>query len=124
MAGFLAAAAPYAIPAGLSIAQGLLGNRQAKRDQQRMEEQAKQDKLIQSFNPQAQPTAPQQASQPGIGQRLLNDPITQQLLSGLAGQIGQPATGGVGGMNDAARDAMRQSYDFANAARRRPMFGG
>jgi hypothetical protein len=75
MAGFLAAAAPYAIPAGLSIAQGLLGNRQAKRDQ---------DKLIQSFNPQAQPTAPQQAAQQGIGQKLLNDPITQQLLSGLA----------------------------------------
>ena len=76
--------APYAIPAGLSIAQGLLGNRQAKRDQQRMEQQAKQDKLIQSFNPQAQPTAPQQAAQQGIGQKLLNDPITQQLLSGLA----------------------------------------
>ena len=80
MAGFLAAAAPYAIPAGLSIAQGLLGNRQAKRDQQRMEQQAKQDKLIQSFNPQAQPTAPQQAAQQGIGQTLLNDPITKSLL--------------------------------------------
>lgn len=79
-----AALAPYAIPAGLSLAQGLVGRQQAKRDQQRMEEQAKQDKLIQSFNPQAQPTAPQQASQPGIGQKLLNDPITQQLLSGLA----------------------------------------
>jgi len=119
-----AAIAPYAIPAGLSLAQGIMGNRQAKRDQQRMEEQAKQDRLMQSFNSQAQPSAPQQASQPGIGQKLLNDPITQQLLSGLAGQIGQPATGGMSGMNDAARDAMRQSYDFANAARRRPMFGG
>jgi hypothetical protein len=84
MAGFLAAAAPYAIPAGLSIAQGLLGNRQAKRDQQRMEQQAKQDKLIQSFNPQAQPTAPQQAAQQGIGQTLLNDPITKSLLSDLS----------------------------------------
>jgi len=84
MPGFLAAAAPYAIPAGMSIAQGILGNRQAKRDQQRMEEQAKQNKLIQSFNPQAQPSAPQQAAQPGIGQKLLNDPITQQLLSGLS----------------------------------------
>jgi len=100
-----------------------LGNRQAKRDQQRMEQQAKQDKLIQSFNPQAQPSAPQQASQPGIGQKLLNDPITQQLLSGLAGQIGQPATGGVGGMPPAARDAMRQ-YDINANARRRSMFGG
>ena len=83
MPGFLAAAAPYAIPAGMSIAQGLMGNRQAKRDQQRMKEQEKQNKLIQSFNPQAQPTM-QQAAQPGIGQKLLNDPITQQLLSGLA----------------------------------------
>ena len=115
--------APMVASMGLSAAQGLMANQQAKRDQKRMEEQAKQDKLIQSFNPQAQPTR-QQASQPGIGQKLLNDPITQQLLSGLAGQIGQPATGGIGGMNDAARDAMRQSYDFANAARRRPMFGG
>jgi len=26
----------------------------------------------------------QQAAQPGIGQKFLNDPITQQLLSGLA----------------------------------------
>ena len=84
MAGFLAAAAPYAIPAGLSLAQGLVGRQQAKRDQQRMEEQAKQDKLIQSFNPQAQPTAPQQAAQQGIGQTLLNDPITKSLLSDLS----------------------------------------
>ena len=84
MAGFLAAAAPYAIPAGLSIAQGLVGRQQAKRDQQRMEQQAKQDKLIQSFNPQAQPTAPQQAAQQGIGQTLLNDPITKSLLSDLS----------------------------------------
>ena len=84
MAGFLAAAAPYAIPAGLSIAQGLLGNRQAKRDQQRMEEQAKQDKLIQAFNPQAQPTTTQQASQPGIGQTLVSDPMTRKLLEQIA----------------------------------------
>ena len=84
MPGFLAAAAPYAIPAGMSIAQGILGNRQAKRDQQRMEEQAKQDKLIQAFNPQAQPSAPQQASQPGIGQTLASDPMTRKLLEQIA----------------------------------------
>ena len=84
MPGFLAAAAPYAIPAGMSIAQGILGNRQAKRDQQRMEEQAKQDKLIQAFNPQAQPTTTQQASQPGIGQTLASDPMTRKLLEQIA----------------------------------------
>ena len=124
MPGFLAAAAPYAIPAGMSIAQGILGNRQAKRDQQRMEEQAKQDKLIQSFNPQAQPSAPQQASQPGIGQKLLGDPITQKLISDLVGKIGQPATGGMGGMNDAARAAMQKSMKFGTPVGGRPMFGG
>ena len=84
MAGFLAAAAPYAIPAGLSLAQGLVGRQQAKRDQQRMEEQAKQDKLIQAFDPQAQPSAPQQASQPGIGQTLASDPMTRKLLEQIA----------------------------------------
>ena len=84
MPGPLAAIAPYAIPAGLSIAQGLMGSRQAKRDQERMKEQEKQNKLIQSFNPQAQPLAPQQAAQQGIGQTLLNDPITKSLLSGLS----------------------------------------
>ena len=118
------ALAPYAIPAGLSIAKGLLGNRQAKRDQQRMEQQAKQDKLIQSFNPQAQPSAPQQASQPGIGQKLLGDPITQTLISGLVDEIGQPATGGMGGMSDAARAAMEQSFKFGTPVGGRPMFGG
>lgn len=119
-----AALAPYAIPAGLSIAKGLLGNRQAKRDQQRMEQQAKQDKLIQSFNPQAQPSAPQQASQPGIGQKLLGDPITQKLISGLVDEIGQPATGGMGGMSDAARAAMQKSMKFGTPVGGRPMFGG
>jgi hypothetical protein len=78
------ALAPYAIPAGMSIAQGLLGGRQAKRDQQRMEEQAKQDKLIQSFNPQAQPSAPQQASTPGVAQQMLADPVTRRLIEQIA----------------------------------------
>jgi len=84
MAGFLAAAAPYAIPAGLSLAQGMYANQQAERDRKRAEEQAKQDKLIQAFNPQAQPTATQQASQPGIGQTLVSDPMTRKLLEQIA----------------------------------------
>ena len=124
MAGFLAAAAPYAIPAGLSLAQGMYANQQAERDRKRAEEQAKQDKLIQAFNPQAQPSAPQQASQPGIGQKLLGDPITQKLISDLVGKIGQPATGGMGGMNDAARAAMQKSMKFGTPVGGRPMFGG
>ena len=119
-----AAIAPYAIPAGLSLAQGLLGNRQAKRDQKRMEEQAKQDRLMQSFNSQAQPSAPQQAAQQGIGQKLLGDPITQKLISDLVDEIGQPATGGMGGMSDAARAAMEQSFKFGTPVGGRPMFGG
>ena len=84
MAGFLAAAAPYAIPAGLSLAQGMYANQQAERDRKRAEEQAKQDKLIQAFNPQAQPTTTQQASQPGIGQTLASDPMTRKLLEQIA----------------------------------------
>ena len=39
------ALAPYAIPAGLSLAQGLVGKQQAKRDQERMKEQEKQNLL-------------------------------------------------------------------------------
>jgi hypothetical protein len=80
MAGFL----PFAIPAGLSLAQGMYANQQAERDRKRAEEQAKQDKLIQAFNPQAQPTATQQASQPGIGQTLVSDPMTRKLLEQIA----------------------------------------
>jgi len=116
--------APMVASMGLSAAQGLMANQQAKRDQKRMEEQAKQDKMIQSFNPQAQPSAPQQASQPGIGQKLLGDPITQKLISDLVGKIGQPATGGMGGMSDAARAAMEQSMKFGTPVGGRPMFGG
>jgi len=82
--GFLQAALPYVIPAGLSLAQGMFANQQAERDRKRAEEQAKQDKLIQAFDPQAQPSAPQQASQPGIGQTLASDPMTRKLLEQIA----------------------------------------
>ena len=60
-----------------------------------------------------------------MAQKILNDPITQSLVDELVNK-GQDKLSQVptGGMNDAARAAMRQSYDFANAARRRPMFGG
>ena len=82
MAGFL----PFAIPAGLSLAQVMYANQQAERDRKRAEEQAKQDKLIQAFNPQAQPTTPQQASTPGVAQQMLADPVTRRLIEQIAQQ--------------------------------------
>ncbi len=66
-----------------------------------MREQAASDKLIQSFNPGAQPT-PVAPQQPGVTQQMLSDPITKQLLAGLVGKgIGaltnRPPTVGLGG---------------------------
>ena len=81
------------IQAGLGVGQSILGNRAAKREQQRMDEQAAQNKLISSFSKNAQPQqmGPQQG--PGIGQQMLADPLTKKLLAGLIGKIG----GGGGG---------------------------
>ena len=76
------------ISAGLGAAQSYLGNRAAKREQQRMDEQAAQNKLISSFNKNAQPQqmGPQQG--PSIAQQALADPLTKQLIAGLIGKIG------------------------------------
>ena len=76
------------IQAGLGVGQSILGNRAAKREQQRMDEQAAQNKLISSFSKNAQPQqmGPQQG--PGIGQQVLGDPLTKQLIAGLIGKIG------------------------------------
>ena len=82
--GLAKAAAPYAIPAGLSLAQGMFGKQQAKRDDKRMEEQLAQDKLIQAFTKQAQPQMPQQTSQPGIAQQVAGSDLTRKLLEELA----------------------------------------
>ena len=81
------------IQAGLGVGQSILGNRAAKREQQRMDEQAAQNKLISSFSKNAQPQqmGPQQG--PGVGQQMLADPLTKKLLAGLIGKIG----GGGGG---------------------------
>jgi len=78
------AIAPYAIPAGLSLAQGMFGKQQAKRDNKRMEEQLAQDKLIQAFTGQAQPQMPDQVSQPGIAQQVAGSGLTRKLLDELA----------------------------------------
>ena len=89
------------IQAGLGVGQALLGQQAARRQEERMREQAASDKLIQSFNPGAQPT-PVAAQQPGVTQQMLADPLTQKLLSQLVGKgIGaltnRPPTVGLGG---------------------------
>ena len=73
------------IQAGLGVGQALLGQQAARRQEDQMREQAAQDKLIQSFNPGAQPT-PVAPQQPGVTQQMLSDPITKQLLSQLVGK--------------------------------------
>jgi hypothetical protein len=81
------------IQAGLGVGQSILGNRAAKREQQRMDEQAAQDRLISSFGGNAQPQQRAAQQGPGVGQQVLADPLTKQLLAGLIGKIG----GGGGG---------------------------
>ena len=81
------------IQAGLGVGQSILGNRAAKREQQRMDEQAAQNKLISSFSKNAQPQQMAAQQGPGIGQQVLADPLTKKLLAGLIGKIG----GGGGG---------------------------
>jgi hypothetical protein len=81
------------IQAGLGVGQSILGNRAAKREQQRMDEQAAQNKLISSFSKNAQPQQMAAQQGPGVGQQMLADPLTKKLLAGLIGKIG----GGGGG---------------------------
>ena len=83
MAAFLA---PMLASAALSAGQGYMANRAAGRQEERMRKQAAQDKLVQSFSPGAQPT-PVAAQQPGVGQQMLADPLTQKLLAGLIGKV-------------------------------------
>ena len=94
------------IQAGLGAAQSILGNRAAKREQQRMEQQNAQNKLISSFSKNAQPQqmGPQQG--PGIAQQALADPLTKQLIAGLIGKIGgappPPTTSAPSGLSNPA----------------------
>ena len=78
--------APMLASTALTAGQGFLANRAAGRQEERMRKQAAQDKLIQSFSPGAQPT-PVAAQQPGVGQQMLADPLTQKLLAGLIGKV-------------------------------------
>ena len=100
MPAFLAAAAPYIASAGLSIGQGIMANRAAKRQQERMDKEAAQAKLLQSFGANAQPTQGGMQG-PGMAQQVMSDPLTQQLLTSLIGKgigaLNQPPKAGGGG---------------------------
>ena len=80
------------IQAGLGAGQAYLASRQQKAAEEQQRRQAAQDKLIQSFNPGAQPT-PVAQQQPGVAQQMLSDPITKQLIAGLISK-------GIGGLGN------------------------
>ena len=88
-----AALAPYIASAGLSIGQGIMANRAAKRQQERMDKEAAQAKLLQSFGANAQPTQGGMQG-PGMAQQVMSDPLTQQLVTSLltrgAGALNKP----------------------------------
>jgi hypothetical protein len=86
--GFWATALPYIASAGMSLAQHHFGSKQADKQRRRQEEQGKKDRLMASFG--QQPTqGPQQYQQKGLAQSLLSDPLTKQLVGGLAEQGGK-----------------------------------
>lgn len=104
--------APMLASAAVQTGQSYMANRAAEQQEERMKKQAAQDKLIQAFNPGAQPT-PVAQQQPGVAQQMLSDPITKQLITGLISKgigglgnlgnrppvVGQGGGGSVGGMN-------------------------
>ena len=93
------------IQAGLGAAQSILGNRAAKREQQRMEQPAAQNKLISSFSKNAQPQQMAAQQGPTAAQRALADPLTKQLIAGLIGKIGGgalPTTSAPAGLSNPA----------------------
>ena len=92
------------IQAGLGAAQSILGNRAAKREQQRMDQQAAQNKLISSFSKNAQPQQMAAQQGPTAAQRALADPLTKHLIAGLIGKIGGalPTTSAPSGLSNPA----------------------
>ena len=91
--------------AALGAGQSYLGNRAAKRQQQRMDEEAAQNKLISSFNKNAQPQQMAAQQGPTAAQRALADPLTKQLIAGLIGKIGGgalPTTSAPSGLSNPA----------------------
>ncbi len=92
----MSAFAPYIASAGLSIGQNYLANRAAKRQQERMDREAAEAKLLQSFGANAQPTQGGMQG-PGMAQQVMSDPLTQQLLTSLIGKGLSGIGGGQGG---------------------------
>jgi len=91
--------------AALGAGQSYLGNRAAKRQQQRMDEEAAQNKLISSFSKNAQPQQMAAQQGPTAAQRALADPLTKQLIAGLIGKIGGgalPTTSAPSGLSNPA----------------------
>ena len=118
------ALAPFLAQAGLSVGQSILANQAAKRQQQRMEEEAARAKLINSFGGNAQPT-PVAPQQPSMAQQLLADPLTKQLVAGLIGGIGQPQSGGVSGLQNPALLSQPTAPTYSTQIGQfRPRFGG
>ena len=81
--------------AALGAGQNYLAGRAAKKQEQRQKEQAAQNKLISSFDKSAQPQQMAAQQGPGVGQQVLADPLTKQLLAGLIGK-GVGALGNIG----------------------------
>jgi len=105
--------APFLASAGLSIGQGIMADRAAKREQERMEQEAAQAKLINSFGGNAQPT-PSGPQAPSMAQQVMSDPLTQQLLAGL---IGKGLSGFGGGQGGGGQMPSMQQDPFYNMTR-------
>jgi len=91
--------------AALGAGQSYLANRAGKRQQQRMDEEAAQNKLISSFSKNAQPQQMAAQQGPTAAQRALADPLTKQLMAGLIGKIGGgalPTTSAPSGLSNPA----------------------
>jgi len=91
--------------AALGAGQSYLANRAGKRQQQRMDEEAAQNKLISSFSKNAQPQQMAAQQGPTAAQRALADPLTKQLIAGLIGKIGGgalPTTSAPSGLSNPA----------------------
>ena len=75
-----AAIAKYGVPIAMNLASSFMGRNGAAKKEE--EEQAKRQRMIASFNPQAAAgmAQPQQYGQPSIPQTLMQDNLFQELM--------------------------------------------